>query len=64
MCKEQDRQRLTEDRKALRDAIKRAMSLGDELEVTRLTKHLNWLENYLKGEQNENTDNPVVPAGD
>ena len=50
MSDEQNRQRMIEDRKALRDAIKRAMSLGDSEEVNRLTKHLEWLDNYLKEE--------------
>lgn len=48
---EKDRQRLLEDRKALQDAIMRALALGDEKEVNRLTKHLEWLDNYLKGEK-------------
>ena len=47
---EKDRQRLIEDKKALRDAIKRALVAEDDKEVERLTKHLNWIENYL-GEQ-------------
>lgn len=51
MCKEKDRQRLIEDKKALQDAIRRAITANDEEEVNRLTKHLNWLDNYLKGEQ-------------
>lgn len=42
------RQRLIEDKKALQDAIKTALALGDTEEVNRLTKHLEWLENYLK----------------
>lgn len=45
---EQNRQRLIEDKKALRDAIKRAITAGDEEEVNRLTSHLSWLEKYLK----------------
>ena len=49
MC--EDRQRLLEDRKALQDAIKRALALSDDEEVKRLTRHLKWLDNYLKGEQ-------------
>lgn len=48
---EESRQRLIEDRKALQDAIKRAMAANDEEEINRLTNHLNWLNNYLKGEQ-------------
>ncbi len=42
-----DRQRLIEDKKALQDAIKRAMALPDKEEVERLTEHLNCLNNYL-----------------
>ena len=50
MC--EDRKRLVEDKKALQDAIKRAMSAEDDEEVERLKKHLVWLENYLrKGER-------------
>lgn len=49
---EKDRQRLIEDKKALEDAIRRAVVLGDEEEINRLTKHLEWLDNYLK--ENEN----------
>ncbi len=45
---EKDRQNLIEDKKALQDSIKRALALGDEEEVDRLTKHLEWLEDYLK----------------
>ena len=48
---EKDRQRLIEDRKALQDAIKRALTANDDEEVKRLTKHLNWLENEIS--QNE-----------
>ena len=44
---EKDRQRLIEDKKALQDAIKRALAVNDTDEVNRLTKHLEWLENYL-----------------
>lgn len=52
MCKGKDRQRLIEDRKALQDAIKRALALGDEEEINRLMKHLEWIDNCLrKGEQ-------------
>ncbi len=47
----EDRQRLIEDRKALQDAIKRALALNDDEEVKRLTKHLNWLENYLRSKK-------------
>lgn len=43
-----NRQSLIEDRKALRDAIKRALALEDAEEVERLTRHLNWLEKKLK----------------
>lgn len=51
MCKERNRKRLIEDRKALQDAIMRAMAVNDKEEVNRLTKHLEWLDNYLrKGE--------------
>ncbi len=49
MC--ENRQRLIEDRKALQDAIKRAITANDQEEIDRLTEHLNWLENYLQGEQ-------------
>lgn len=42
------RQRLIEDKKALQDAIKTALALDDTEEVNRLTRHLEWLENYLK----------------
>ena len=45
---EKNRQRLIEDKKALQDAIKRALAINDEDEVKRLTSHLNWLEDYLK----------------
>ena len=45
---EQDKKRLIEDRKALQDAIRTALALGDTEEVNRLTKHLEWLENFLK----------------
>ena len=48
---EKDQQRLIEDRKALQDAIKRALTANDDEEVKRLTKHLNWLENEIS--QNE-----------
>lgn len=50
---EKDRKRLIEDRKAVRDAIKRALAISDTEEVNRLTKHLNWLDNYLKENENE-----------
>lgn len=43
---------MIEDRKAVQKAIKRAKGLGDTEEVNRLTKHLEWLDNYLK--ENEN----------
>ncbi len=45
---EKNRQRLIEDKKALEDAIRRATALGDEDEINRLMKHLEWLDNYLK----------------
>jgi len=61
---EKDRQRLIEDRKALQDAIKRAMAIPDDEEVERLKKHLNWLDNYLKENKNESSNNSDVPAGD
>lgn len=48
MCKEQDRQRLIEDRKAVQDAIKRALALDDEDEVKRLTSHLEWLDKEIR----------------
>lgn len=48
MPKNQNRQRMIEDRKALQDAIKRALALNDEEEVNRLENHLKWLEEYLK----------------
>lgn len=60
---EQDRQRLLEDRKALRDAIKNTLAINDDEEVKCLTKRLNCLEKYLKGDKNENSKNPDVPAG-
>lgn len=44
---EKDGQRQIEDRKALQDAIKRALAVNDEEEVKRLTEHLNWLEKEL-----------------
>ena len=47
----EDRKRLIEDKKALQDAIKRALALDDEDEVNRLTKHLNWLDNYLRSKK-------------
>ncbi len=52
MC--EDRKRLLEDRKALKEAIKarKALALIDDAEIVRLERHLEWLENYLrKGEQ-------------
>lgn len=45
---EKDRERLIEDKKALRDAIKKAMVLEDEEEINRLTKCLSRLENCLR----------------
>ncbi len=50
---EKDRQRLIEDKKALQDAIKRALAVSDTDEVNRLTKHLEWLDKYLKENRNE-----------
>ena len=50
---EQDRQRLIEDRKALQDAIRTALAIPDDEEVKRLTKHLAWLENYLRKGENK-----------
>lgn len=41
-------QRLIEDKKALQDAIKRALAISDTDEMNRLTKHLEWLEKLLK----------------
>lgn len=50
MC--EDRQRLIEDRKAVQDAIKRALVLDDKDEVNRLARHLNWLDEEIrKGEK-------------
>lgn len=51
MSAKPNRKRLIEDKKALEDAIRRAVVLGDEEEINRLTKHLEWLDNYLKGAQ-------------
>ena len=48
---EKDRQRLIEDKKALEDAIRRAVVLGDDEEINRLTKHLEWLEKNLDNEE-------------
>ena len=45
---EKSRQRMIEDKKTLRYAIKRAITANDDEEVKRLTKHLEWIENYLK----------------
>lgn len=59
---EKDRKRLIEDKNALEDAIRRAVVLGDEEEINRLTKHLEWLENYLKENKNEDSSNSDVPA--
>ena len=39
---------LLEDKKALQDSIKRALTANDDEEVKRLTKHLEWLDKYLK----------------
>ena len=41
---EKSRKRMIEDRKAVRDAIRRALALDDKEEVNRLTPHLNWLD--------------------
>ena len=49
MC--EDRNRLLEDRRALQDAIMRALALDDEEEVNRLTRHLEWLNNFLKNNE-------------
>lgn len=43
-----NRQRLIEDRKAVEDAIRRAMALDDKEELNRLMEHLEWLDNYLQ----------------
>ena len=54
MCEEQDRKRLLEDKKALKEAIKarKVLALEDDAEIVRLERHLEWLENHLKkGEQ-------------
>lgn len=51
---EKNRQRLLEDKKALEDAIRKAVVLGDDGEINRLTKHLEWLDNYLKNNEKEN----------
>ena len=48
MCKEQDQQRLNEDRKAVQDAIKRALALDDKDEVNRLASHLEWLNKEIR----------------
>lgn len=45
---------MIEDRKAVRDSIKRALAVGDKEEVARLTKHLEWLDEYLR--ENENVE--------
>ena len=45
---EKNHQRLIEDKKALQDAIKTALAISDTDEVNRLTKHLEWLDKYLK----------------
>jgi len=39
---------MIEDRKAVRDAIKRALALGDKEEVNRLTPHLKWLDKEIR----------------
>ena len=48
MCN--DRKRLLEDRKALKEAIKarKVLALKDDAETVRLERHLEWLDNYLK----------------
>lgn len=48
----QNQKRMIEDRKAIQDAIKRALALSDEEEVKRLTKHLNWLEKEIRKGKN------------
>lgn len=48
MRKEQNLQRMIEDRKALQDAIKEAFTLNDKDEVNRLTSHLNWLDEEIR----------------
>ncbi len=47
-----DRKGLIEDKKALKEAIKarKALALIDDAEIVRLERHLEWLENCLKGE--------------
>lgn len=52
---EQDRQRLIEDRKALKAAIKarKALALKDDAETVRLERHLEWLNGYLKNNEKE-----------
>ena len=45
---DQDYQRMIEDRKAVQDAIKRALTLDDEEEVKRLTPHLICLEEEIR----------------
>ena len=50
---EKNRQNLIEDKKALQDSIKRALAIGDEEEVDRLTRHLEWLNEYLKNNEKE-----------
>ncbi len=49
---EKDRKRLLEDKKALQAAIKarKVLALNEDAEVVRLERHLEWLDNYLKGE--------------
>ena len=44
---------LAEDKKALQDAIKKALAINDTDEVNRLTKHLEWLDKFIKEKRNE-----------
>jgi len=44
---------LLEDKKALQDAIKKALTANDNEEVKRLTKHLEGLKEYLKNNEKE-----------
>ena len=44
----QNRQRMIEDRKAVRDSIRRALALDDKEEVKRLTPHLEWLDKEIR----------------
>ena len=57
---ERNRQNLIEDKKALQDAIKRALAVNDTDEVNRLTKHLEWLDKYLKENKNKDSNNLPV----